>query len=113
MASFSTAITEFSDQENRRTYMVDGHTVQAPRLVIQKRTVPKQTTAVGESQLLVVYGTTDADGNPLASKVTFTAAIRYPANGQAADVTAALAVFRDFVASDEFTNMTNSQKYVQ
>jgi hypothetical protein len=62
---------------------------------------------------MVVYGTEDADGLPLAPKVVFDAGVRYPANGQSSDVTAALAVFRDFVASDEFTTMVTSQAYVQ
>ena len=113
MASFATVITEFSDKENNRTYMVSGHTVQEPRLVIQKRKVPATSTGISESHLMVVYGTTDADTNPLASKVVFDAGIRYPANGQSDDVTAALAVFRDFVASDEFTAMVSSHAYVQ
>lgn len=113
MASFTTTITEFSDKENNRTYMVSGHTVQAPRLVIQKRKVPSTQSATAESHLMVVYGTKDAEGLPLASKVVFDASVRYPANGQGGDVTAALAVFRDFVASDEFTTMVTSQAYVQ
>lgn len=113
MAHFATTITEFSDKENNRTYMVAGHTVQAPRLVIQKRKVPATSTAVAESHLMVVYGTKDAEDNPLASKVAFDAGVRYPANGQASDVNAALAVFRDFVASDEFAAMVTSQAYVK
>jgi hypothetical protein len=112
MGSFTTSITEFSDSENRRTYSVSGHTVQAPKLLIQKRTVPKTTASACESALSVVYGTADAEGSPLATKVNLSASVRYPANGQSADVTAALAVFRDFVASDEFTNMVTSQDYV-
>jgi hypothetical protein len=113
MASFATTITEFSDKENNRTYMVSGHTVQAPRLVIQKRKVPTTSIGIAESRLMVVYGTVDAEDNPLASKVVFESSVRYPANGQSSDVTAALAVFRDFVASDEFTAMVDSQAYVQ
>lgn len=113
MASFTTSITEFSDKENNRTYMVSGHTVQAPRLLIQKRRVPTTLKGVAETHLMVVYGTEDAEGNPLASKVVFDAGVRYPADGQSDDVTAALAVFRDFVASDEFTAMVTSQAYVQ
>jgi hypothetical protein len=113
MAAFATTITEFSDKENNRTYMVSGHTVQEPRLLIQKRKVPTTSTGAAESHLMVVYGTTDAEGLPLASKVVFDAGVRYPANGQSDDVTAALAVFRDFVASDEFAAMVTSQAYVQ
>jgi len=113
MASFLTTIAEFSDSENRRTYEILGHTVSAPKLLIQKRKVPSNSAAIGESELMVIFGTTDVDGNVLSSKVSFSAKVRYPANGQSADVTAALADFRDFVASDQFTNMVNSQSYVQ
>lgn len=113
MASFTLGMTEFSDENNRRTFMVTGHTVQKPKLVIQKRSVPKTPNSVGESQLMVVYGTDDASGAALASKVNFTASVRYPADGTAADVTAALAAFRDLVASDEFTSMVNTQAYMK
>lgn len=113
MASFVTSMSEFSDSENRRTYAVDGHTVQLPKLVIQRRTVPKSTSAVGESQLQVIYGTTDADAVPLASKVGFSAIVRYPNNGAASDVNAALTVFRDLVASDEFAAMVTGQTYIK
>lgn len=113
MASFATAINEFSDKENSRTYAITGHTVAAPKLLIQKRKVPAMASGVSESTLNVVYGTTDAEGNVLQSKVNFGASVRYPANGKSSDVTAALAVFRDFVASDQFSAMVTGQTYVQ
>jgi hypothetical protein len=113
MASFTTVISEFSDKENSRTYMVAGHTVAEPRLVIQKRKVATTVAASPESSLQVVYGTLDPEGNPLQSKVALSATVRFPANGESADVTAALATFRDLVASDEFTAMVNSQAYIQ
>lgn len=113
MAGFTTSISEFSDKENHRTYMVAGHTVQAPRLVIQKRKVPATAAASAESHLMVVFGTKDAEELPLASKIVFDAGVRYPADGAPGDVTAALAVYRDFVASDEFTAMVISQAYVK
>jgi hypothetical protein len=93
--------------------MVAGHTVQAPRLVIQKRKVPATGAANAESHLMVVYGTSDAEGIPLASKVVFDVGVRFPANGTASDTTAALAVLRDLVASDQFTTLVNSQAYVK
>lgn len=113
MASFTTVISEFSDKENSRTYMVTGHTVNQPKLVIQKRKVPATVDASAQSSLDVIYGTLDPEGLVLQSKVGFSAVVRYPANGQVSDVTAALAVFRDLVASDQFTDMVNSQGYVQ
>jgi hypothetical protein len=113
MTAIATVLTEFSDKENNRTYSIAGHTVQAPRLLIQKRKVPATAGAVSESNLQVVYGTTDADGMPLLSKVGMSANVRYPANGQDTDIDAALVVFRDLVASDEFTAMVHSQNYVK
>jgi hypothetical protein len=113
MASFTTSISEFSDKENHRTYAVSGHTVAKPKLLIQKRKVPANAESVAESHLLVVYGTTDAESNPLTSKVVFDVGVRYPANGATADIAAAKAVFRDMVASDEFDDLVDSQAYVQ
>lgn len=113
MASFTTVVSEFSDQENRRTYAISGHTVQAPKLLIQKRKVPSTANGNSESELQVVYGTTDAADVPLQSKIVFLANVRYPADGKSTDIADALAKFRDFVASDEFTNMVNTQGYVQ
>lgn len=113
MAAFSTVISEFSDQENRRTYAVTGHTVQAPKLVIQKRIVPKTLASAAGNELMVVYGTVDAQNVVLGSKVVMTASVRYPANGTSTAVTAALAVFRDLVASDEFTAMVTGQAYIR
>jgi len=113
MAAIATTMTEFSDKENSRTYQVSGHTVQAPKLVIQKRKVPSTTTASSESTVMVVYGTEDADGNPIQSKVVFDVSVRYPANGQSADVAAAMAVFLDIVNSDEFAATVTSQGYLK
>lgn len=112
MANFATVVTVFSDSENRRTYAIAGNTVRKPRLLIQKRKVPANSTASSESSLQVVYGTEDAGSNVLPSKIVFDTGVRYPANCLATDVTAALVVFRDFVASDQFTNLVNSQAYV-
>lgn len=113
MASFTTVMSEYSDSENRRTWAITGHTVQQPMLVIQRRKPASKPEANAESTLSVIYGTADADGNILPSKVGFGANVRYPANGDSADVTAALAVFRDLVASDEFTTLVTSQSYMQ
>jgi len=113
MAAMSTSVTQFSDENNRRTWSISGHTISAPRLLIQKRKVPATPSAASENSLQVVYGTKDAANIPLQSKVVFEVTVRYPADGASADVTAALAVFRDVVASDEFTATVTSQNYVK
>lgn len=112
MAAMTTALTEFSDSGNSRTYTQAAHTVQEPKLVIQKRRVPSGNQTVAESTFSVVNATTDVDGAVLSEKVMFSAVCRTPIAGDAADVTAALATFRDIVAGDEFGNMVTTQEWL-
>jgi hypothetical protein len=112
MAAMSTTLTEFSDRENARTYLYPGHTVALPRLVIQKRKVPVATTDLASNMLSVVFGCEDAAGSVLERKGAIEVTNRYPANCAAADLAAALVVFRDIVNSDEFATMITSQAYV-
>jgi hypothetical protein len=112
MAAMSTALTEFSDTVNSRTYTISGHTAVSPRIVIQKRRVPSGNQTVVEDTITLLYATEDADGAVLAQKVSFEMKVRRPIQGQAADVTAALAVIRDIIAGDEFTNTVSTQEYL-
>lgn len=113
MASIATSMVEFSDKENNRTWMVTGHTVAKPRLVTQKRKIALTATASQQSLISVVYGTVDAVGTPLSGRVVFDVNVRAPVNAAPADVAAALVVFRDLVASDEFTATVSSQGYLK
>jgi hypothetical protein len=112
MAAMSTALTEFADNGNSRTYSLSGHTVSEPQLVIQKRRVPVGDQTVSESVVDVVYATTDADGAIVKSKISFSATVRFPIDGQTTDRDAALAVFRDIVAGDEFANTVGTQEWL-
>jgi len=112
MAAMTTALTEFSDNGNTRTYTYTGHTATEPRLVIQRRKVASGTTSVIEDVVQVISSTEDSGGDLLTSKVLFEAKVRRPADGIAADVTAALAIFRDVVAGDEFTNTVSTQEWL-
>lgn len=112
MAAMTTALTEFADNGNSRTYTYTGHTASDPKLVIQKRKVAAGLTSVYENTVQVISGTEDSAGDPLASRVLFEAKLRGPVNGIAADVTAALAIFRDIVAGDEFTNTVSTQEWL-
>lgn len=109
MAGMTTVLTELSANGNSRTFYYTGHTMSEPRLVIQKRKVPAGATGTGEDLFQVISSTEDASGELLTSKVLFEAKVRRPSNGITGDVTAALAIFRDIVASDEFTAMVNTQ----
>jgi hypothetical protein len=81
--------------------------------VIQRRKIATGSTSVLEDTVQVLSSTEDALGEILDSKVLMEAKLRRPANGIAADVTAVLAVFRDIVAGDEFTNTTSTQEWLK
>jgi hypothetical protein len=112
MAAMTTALTEFSDNGNSRTYSLADHTVIEPRLVIQKRKVPSGAQSVSESSVDVIYATQNSAGEVLTSKIAFNVTVRFPIDGDATDRTAALAVFRDIVAGDEFANTVATQEWL-
>lgn len=112
MAAMTTALTEFADNGNSRTYAQVGHTALKPQLVIQKRKVPSGNGVVAETTVDVISATVDASGITLPQKVVFSASVRYPITGTAADTTAMLAVFRDIVAGDEFANAVDTQEFL-
>jgi hypothetical protein len=112
MAAMATSLTEFSDNGNSRVYTLSGHTVQLARQVLTNRQVPSGGQVIAEDKISVLYATTDVDGAVLPQRVLFTATVRRPITGDSADVTAALAVFRDIIAGDEFANVVNTQEHL-
>lgn len=112
MAAMSTVLTEFADYGNSRTYTQASHTAGEPQLVLQKRKVPSGNQVMIEDTIQVLSSTTDADSAVMSQRVTFTATVRRPLGGDAADVTAMLAVFRDIIAGDEFGNTVNTQEWL-
>jgi hypothetical protein len=113
MAAMTTALTEFATNGDSRTYVLTDHSVLKPKLVVQKRRVPAGTQTVSDTTVSVVFGTEDSDGLALASKVAFSANVRMPIHGQAADRDACLAVFRDIIASDEFSVAVSGQFFLK
>lgn len=113
MAALATTLVHFASQGDNITYTYTGHTVGDPRLVLQKRRVPTGNRVMAETTVTVVSGTQDSTGANIPNRVSFSANIAYPVTGVYADVTAALAIFRDVVASDEFTAMVASQNPIK
>lgn len=113
MAALATALTEFSDNGNSRTYTTSGSTASKPKLVLQTRKVPVGNQVVAEFQVSVSHGTEDSDGVILPQKVRLTAGAAYNVNGDSADLAAALVIFRDVVQSDEFEASLTSQNWVE
>jgi len=112
MADMTTPLTKFSQNGNSVTYTVTGHTVQKPRLVLQKRKIPSSdSNAVAQLDTSIVYGAVDSAGAVLPSRIMLTVSARRPVSAVSTDVDNAVAVFRDFVASDDFVNAINSQLF--
>jgi hypothetical protein len=112
MAAMSTALTQFSDKENSRTYTTSGHTSVKPKLVIQKRRVPTGNQVIQEDTISVIHGTEDSNGVVLSQKVSFQVTVRQPVTAADTAVADALAIFKDMIAGDEFANTVTSSEYL-
>jgi len=112
MAAMTTVLTEFANNGNSKTSTTSGHTASKPKLVIEKRRVPEGNQTVVEWSFKVVQATVDAADEILAQKVSFEASVRHPLLGDADDVAAALVIFRDIIANDEFGNSVTTQEWL-
>lgn len=112
MAAMSTVLTEFSNQGNSRTSTLATHTAVLPKLVIEKRRVPEAGQTIAEYSVKAVMATVDAADVVLSQKVSFEMVVRYPVQGQADDIAAALVVIRDIIAGDEFGNSVSTQEWL-
>lgn len=109
MAAMSTALSLPEFNNGNITYMLTGHTFEKAQLVLQKKRVPSGAQTVATDTITVVYGTEDSNGELLPSKIAFEVSVRRPIGAIAADMTAALATFRDVVAGDEFAAVVDKQ----
>jgi len=113
MAAQTTALTEFSDNGNSRVYTLASHSVGKSELVIQKRKVPSGNQVVSQDEIFVQLATVDSAGVSIPQKVGFAVTVTRPLGHAAADVTSALAVFRDIIAGDEFGNTVLTQEWLK
>lgn len=111
-AMLTTLNRDYSNLGNSRVSTTDAHTLLSPELVIEKRRPADGNKTVAEYSLKCVKATEDADGLTLKDKVSMEAVVRVPIQGVSADVTSLLAIFRDIVAGDEFTNAVNTLEFV-
>lgn len=113
MAAMTTALTLFSNMGNTRTNALTGNTVLKPKLVVEKRKVASVSQQTSQYEFGILYGTEDSQGAVLDNRVGFKAVVTLPKEGVAADVTAALAIFRDIVAGDEFANSVSTLNFLK
>jgi len=113
MAGMTSVLTKFSEQGNSKTSSTSTNTAVKPRLVIEKRKTASPVAPVAEYSARVLHATENSDGVILGQKVSFEVIVRYPIMGDNADVTAALAIFRDIVAGDEFGNSIATLEFLK
>lgn len=111
MAAMTTVLNDYAEKWNQKSYWFSGHTAAKPRLFLQKRTPIQGNETVLQDSVLVRVTAEDSDGVVLSAPIALTVTCRRPHNAISADVSAAKAAFRDFVASDEFDNMMDNQAY--
>lgn len=113
MPTIATELKSFAENGNVKTYTAPQHSVAEPRLVIQKRSIAASIASVAGTTLKVVFGTSDAAGAPIQQRISLETVARVPVSGSESDVDAAIAVFRDIVASDEFVIAVKQQLWVK
>lgn len=112
MATMTTALVKFSQNGNSVTFTAPNHTVAAPKLLLQKRKLPASSNpnSVAETTSTIIYGT--GDPVALSSRIQVQVTTRLPVGAETADADAAIALVRDFIASDEFVNAMKSQLFI-
>lgn len=115
MATLATALIEFADSGDSRTYTLPLHTVLAPRLLVQKRRVPSGKQVVAESSILLTYAVSDAQDVVLPQRLSTTVVTRAPILMKAGTGIEAvmLAHIRDVINSDEFAAMMSTQNWIK
>jgi len=114
MASFTTGIEEQSSNGGSTTYAITAtHTAQAPRLVLGKLRFATGNKSVYETEVQVVHGLVDGDGAAVTERLSAKALLHVPLVATSTEIDNILVDFRDFVASDEFTDMVKKQLKLQ
>lgn len=102
------ALSEFySDSENQVTFILDGHTAENPRLLIfdRKPTVYQNGQfSTPSMRIRVLRGLSDADSQPISTKVTLDLTVRWPNGTTATDVTECLADLNTVLGSTSFVS---------
>lgn len=111
MASMTTTLDEYQSNGDSKVWTLPTHTALDPFLFIQKRKAPSNPNANLESITSIVKQTRDAEGLVLAARDLIEIKSKSPKQGTTADMTAVLALAREYVASDEFEAFVFGQSW--
>lgn len=112
MADMISTLTFNSDFGDTLNLTGPLHTLQLPKKITQVRKVTTPNARVASGSTTINYGTEDADGPiPERIKLGFTYSVPlYAADNTELDL--AVAMFREFVASDQFTQQVEYQRHI-
>jgi len=96
----------YGSQGDQTTFVMPGHTVGTPYLLIFDRKVPQSNGQGGTSnpsyRVRVIRGLKDAEDVPLETRAVVDINIRWPAKAVASDVVAMIAVAGEILSSVDF-----------
>lgn len=92
------------------TYALAAHTASKPAIALCTRKEGSGSAGNLESSFQVVHGTLDAAGALVQSRAVVELRVKYPKNGDFAQVTSGLTIAKDVLASDEFLALV--QKHI-
>jgi hypothetical protein len=112
MAAMTTVLKEFNDLNNKRVFTTPTHTTSKPAFMTQSRKALTPASTVSEDEMAVSLACEDADGAVLPTNALFSVRVRKHLSAISGDIAAAKALFREFVASDEFDVMVDQSNYI-
>lgn len=104
----------YSDSENQVTYILNGHTAEAPKLLIFDRkpsVYQNGQFSIPTVRIRVLEGLVDSEDKPLATKITFDLTIRWPHGASTTTIGSRLADLSTVLGSVDFvTELVEKQQ---
>lgn len=113
MAEMTTVLVQRSDSADAREFQAPSHSLTTPFTVRQKRVAPKTLTGRATDNVSILRGGVDNTGVALSIPLTMQLGISRQANMSETDLAAAIALFRELVASTNFDAIVRGQSYIQ
>lgn len=105
MAALAINLTKFSNEGNRREYILDGDTALLPKRVVFTRGKADGNKTVQEYKYTIVHGAVDSvTSEALSEKITAEVKLRAPTKASAAAVAAVVTASWQILIADEYAN---------
>jgi hypothetical protein len=113
MTAMTTVLTYVSSFGDTLKMELPTHTVQMPATFVQKRKVPSSGAKTLSGTTDITYGTVDADDDLIPERIKLGFTYSLPVGRKDdTELDLAVAVFRDYVNSNQFTQQLDTQKHI-